>query len=353
MKRAKTMALILSAAMVLSAGMAGSAENTVEKTIGGDTARILVDFENLEEGKLTEDGEEAFSDSNKELGIDIKIAPEGVEGSKGLVFGVTSAYTGSGSYVNATANPSAGPNKDVCLDGTTDIVLHIRCNETRGWMSTADFTLTVGEYDCDEDGNVVMEENKETGKAEPKITWRQVAADPTTVWYTMRDGEDEWEEQVGMSGAAINLPVDFEGYVKIPLTAFDPTWSTTDVNDQWDMETINAIRVDCGLYSNFISEGEDEGWFLVLDELGFIGDYEDVPLTKPEDSGEGEGTTTVPNTTTTTNKPAEGQGNQDNQEDPENPKTGENTIVLLGGAAALAVCAGAVLSVSRRRKTGR
>lgn len=248
--------------VLLTFPVCASAAKADIQVIGGRNVRIITDFENLS-GKSTDEGTALFGDGSSK-GVDFSVkAGYGVDESNALVMGNVSAD----SYF---AEASYNPNEDEMAktEGLTDASDMIFYINGEGETNEVAFQIVFGEWDYDEDGNPVMTKNNDTGNMENAITFWKPADDINTVYYSLADGEDEWKSYTGTSQGYVRLPSGFKGYVRIPLSSFDPVWNSHDENDKIDLNHITRISFYYGMYNRH----QTTGYAIAIDNIGFAGD---------------------------------------------------------------------------------
>ena len=65
----------------------------------------------------------------------------------------------------------------------------------------------------------------------------------------------------------IRLATGFKGYVRIPLSEFDPDWNSKDQNDKFDLKHITRISFYYGMYNRHV----EPGYAIAIDNIGFCG----------------------------------------------------------------------------------
>lgn len=241
---------------------AASAEKAVLSKVGGYPTRIITDFESLS-GKKVGNCDELFG-TGSDAGVDFGVkSGYGVSGSNALVMGNVSA---DGLFAEASYNPSADANaKNDGLEQASDFVCYVN---TGGETSNEPaFQVVIGEWDYDKSGNPVMKKNNDTGNMENAITFWKPADSVETKYYTLAEGETDWKEHTGTSMGYIRLATGFKGYVRIPLSEFDPDWNSKDQNDKFDLKHITRISFYYGMYNRHV----EPGYAIAIDNIGFCG----------------------------------------------------------------------------------
>ena len=235
-KSIRLLTVIIAISLVFTSAFTASAAKADIEKVGGIPTRFVTGFENL--GGTTVDSSDALFGSGASTGVDFGVkSGYGVNGSNAYVFGNNSAD-------NFFAEASYNPNFDDAaktegLENATDMVFYVN---GEGETDELAFMIVFGEWDYDSDGNPVMKRNNETGNMENAVTFWKVADDINTTYYSLADGETEWEKHTGTSNAYVRLPAGFKGYVRVPLDNFDPDWNSRDENDKKDLIHLNVAE---------------------------------------------------------------------------------------------------------------
>ena len=169
-------------------------------------------------------------------------------------------------FAEASYNPSAdAAAKNDGLANASDFVCYVNTGGETAIEPA--FQVVIGEWDYDKSGNPVMKKNNDTGNMENALTFWKPADSVDTKYYTLADGETDWSEHSGTSMGYVKLPIGFKGYVRIPLSEFDPTWQSKDQNDKFDLKHITRISFYYGMYNRHV----ETGYAIAVDNIGFCG----------------------------------------------------------------------------------
>ncbi len=219
-----------------------------------------------------------------DLTIDAGVSAKG----NALRLDVTELAPEGGSWCPVLLNVKFGPNKLVDVSGATDFIFWVdttKYKDTNGQHIQKGINLYIQETDVAEDGSL-------TDKA---TAWKPKAGSKGG-YYLMEDGAGGWKK-VENSDSDFWLPVNYQGWIKLPISTFEHTdWSTDDSDGIFNCRQIQIIQLGMGNYSI------QSGATLYFDEFGFTGNFAgsaDTTTTKPVDT-----TTTTIDVTTT--KPIDG-----------------------------------------------
>ena len=338
-KSIRLLTVIIAISLVLTSAFTASAAKADIEKVGGIPTRFVTDFENL--GGTTVDSSDALFGSGASTGVDFGVkSGYGVNGSNAYVLGNNSAD-------NFFAEASYNPNFDDAaktegLENATDMVLYVN---GEGETDELAFMIVFGEWDYDSDGNPVMKRNNETGNMENAVTFWKVADDINTTYYSLADGETEWEKHTGTSNAYVRLPAGFKGYVRVPLDNFDPDWNSRDENDKKDLIHLTRISFFYGIYNRH----KTTGYAMAIDNIGFAGE----DLSKVVENQNPGGSNNGNNTGENVEKPGDSNNGNNtvenkNEANPsaDGPATGDAPIAVLG---VLVLASAAVIAVSRKK----
>lgn len=249
-------------AVAASLPFAISAEKATLSKVGGYPTRVITDFEALN-GKTVGSCDELFG-TGSEAGVDFGVkSGYGINGSNALVMGNVSA---DNLFAEASYNPSAdAAAKNDGLANASDFVCYVNTGGETAIEPA--FQVVIGEWDYDKSGNPVMKKNNDTGNMENALTFWKPADSVDTKYYTLADGETDWSEHSGTFMGYVKLPIGFKGYVRIPLSEFDPTWQSKDQNDKFDLKHITRISFYYGMYNRHV----ETGYAIAVDNIGFCG----------------------------------------------------------------------------------
>jgi len=275
---------LVSACLAVVIPFSAAAATADIKKVGGFDTRIITDFETL--SGQTSDTSEIILGTKSTDGVDFSVKTGyGIDNSNALVLGETTA---KGFFAEATYQVSKDEDAETeGLDGATDLLFYVNGG---GEPDGIAFMPLFGEWDYDEDGNAVMEENANTGNMENAITWRELGDAVDTVYYSLADGSTEWVKHTGTSGRYLSLDTGFKGYVKIGFDNFDVVWSSNDVNDKVDLKHIVRFSFYYGMYARH----QDAGYAIAIDNIGFSGDLKEVAVDSSNTTSKNEITSTNP-----------------------------------------------------------
>lgn len=303
----KLLALAVSAALVIPAfALTSLASNGDIVNVGDGHEKLLTDFENYDDGlRISQSTNKEFicsNDDDSKGGVYQIQAGKGQNGSKGLYEGASAQLGSSGLYSCFEYIPQRdAPTKAVDYTGATDFVFWIDNTLQTNSAKNSSLQIIFEEYDYNSDGTAAMVVNDQD-QTVPKVTSRCLTDSADNVYYVMPDGDNAWTQQAGTKGTYISLSNTFKGYVRIPLSSFSCCWSTTDNNSKVDLKHIVDLQMYYGIYPRDI-----DGAF-ILDNLGFLGDFQETTATTAEPTTiatTAESTTVAPTTESTTIAPTE------------------------------------------------
>lgn len=334
MDKKKLLAVAASLVLVIPAfSLTASANNGDIIKVGGLNEKIMTDFNSFPDGykcnALGNKKDPLYSCYNGTKGLNMHVGKLGVDGSSGLVFSVTSdvdATNGINDGAMYKANNDTNPVYD--FRGATDFIFWVDCtNETN---PTIDINCNIGEWDYNEDGtNYMLPDDNDV--MQQQETNRNIVPNKDHVYYTLQDGTTEWQTVNGITkGYVVEVPNTFKGYIRIPLEDFGIAWSTDDIDGKWDLMHVDQAGFYYGMYQRDVAKG----YAIVIDNVGFVGDFANQP---PITTNTASNTTaTKANVTTAANTTSTGS----------NPSTGEAPITA---AVVTAIVFAGVLTISKKR----
>lgn len=304
----KVLSLAVATALMASAMIFPTSASTVkegDKTVAqngdfiqmknGDTMKVFNSFETSEAGHLIGTNKDPLYlyDGNKDNAVSkVSIEAMGENNSNALVFATkdnfgqdSKAYCQpeyEGMNEKNVVNNFEGANAFGFWVDTTDCI-------TDAGNVTAQFLF--GEQDCDENGNLELNSKNQPAGSEYHIT------DASAVYY-IQNPDGSWKEMQNSKSNWLDIPQDYQGYIKIPFESYELTWGQDDDN-KIDLKNVMSVMIAYGIWPKNIGH---KG--LVIDNIGFFGDYPEATVTTATSgsSSETSGTviTTAPTATTTT-----------------------------------------------------
>lgn len=300
----KLLALTVSAALIIPAfALTSLASNGDVIDVGDSSEKLLTDFENYDDGlRISQCTNKEFvcSNDNDAAGGVYQIkADKGQNASKGL-YEAASSQLVNGLYSCFEYIPLRdAPTKTVDYQGGTDLVFWIDNTIQTNTAKVSSFQIVWEEWDYNSDGSAATVTNDQD-QIVPKVTSWALKDSKTNPYYLMADDETAWTQEQGTAGTYISISNTFKGYVRIPLSSFNCCWSSTDNDGKADLKHIVDIQMYYGIYPRDIN-----GAF-VLDNIGFLGDFQATTTAEPTTvETTAESTTVAPTTESTTIAPTE------------------------------------------------
>lgn len=171
---------------------------------------------------------------------------------------VTDLAPDEGSYCPVTFNVRYGTNKLIDVSGATDFMFW--CDTTQfkdGYSNQKGIILYIQEANVLADGSVTPD---------AATAWKPKKGSDGGCYY-YEDGKGGWVKQQ-TNDTDFYLPVNYRGWIKMPLTAFDYCeWNGDSVNDRFYGKQIQAVSFGMGNYKR------QSGSVLYFDEIGFFGTF--------------------------------------------------------------------------------
>ena len=190
-----------------------------------------------------------------DLTIDSSVSARG----NALRLDVTALAPEGGSWCPVMLNVKYGTNKLIDATGATDFIFWVnttKYKDTNGQHIQKGINLYIQETDIAKDGSL-------TDKA---TAWKPKAGSKGG-YYLMEDGAGGWKK-VENSESDFWLPVNYQGWIKLPISTFEHTeWSTDDSDGVFNCRQIQIIQLGMGNYAI------QSGATLYFDEFGFAGSF--------------------------------------------------------------------------------
>ena len=258
----KLLSVLMAMALVFSCAAFGVQAEEPADSKPGEMYVPAVSFDSFEEGfqlgGLDDegmDGEQKYMDCGQTVGIFFDVVASTKRAFHGMGLNFSSINGGEGVYVGMKFSLNQSADKRTNFEGATDFVCYV---DMKGWGTKRGVRPVISVNGLDANGEPTDVSNTYyPGTGEDKPAY-------------MQDENKNWVRVEDVENGTLGVPQDYCGFIRVPISSFiQPEWDGEDVNGKLDLKEVYSVSVELGCYA------ANDGNTIAVDEVGFLGDFED------------------------------------------------------------------------------